>query len=538
MPRGIVRRSVVGMIHEIIEGALVYDGTSAPPRALDVALVADRIALLGDLSDRDAQVRTDGRGCVLAPGFIDVHSHSDELWLADGRCAGKIRQGVTTEIGGNCGTSVAPLLGLARERKVAEAKTVGVDASWRDLDDFFVCVERAGVALNIATLVGLGTTRRSVAGERDDRLDDDETRAQNALVREAIEHGALGVSSGLIYVPSRYADLTELVAAATTAREAGMPRYVSHIRDESDAMLAAVDEAIAVGRAAEVAVHVSHHKAARKKNWGNVHRSLAAMARARASGMAVSADVYPYVAMWTDLATILPDDALTGGREATLERLADPETAVALALRLALDRAGEWHDILISTVGSERNAPLAGLRVDELAERWRLSPPRAALRLLREEALDVQAIFFAMDEDDVASILSADFVSIGSDASARALDGPTAVGLPHPRTFGCFPRVFGRFVRGRRTLELGEAIRRMTSLAADQFGLVDRGRIVRGGYADLVLFDAAQIVDVATYDRPYAYPRGIDSVWVNGCAVVRAGEATGARPGRALRGGR
>jgi len=526
------------MIDEIIEGALVYDGCSTSPRTIDVGLVAERIALLGNLAEHDAYRRTNGRERTLAPGFIDVHSHSDELWLADGRCLGKIRQGVTTEIAGNCGTSVAPLQGLARERKVAAARAVGVDASWRDLDEFFASVERSGVALNVATLVGLGTTRRCVAGDRDGRLEANEARAQRALVRETIEHGALGVSSGLIYVPSRYAEFDELVACATAAREAGMARYVSHIRDESDAMLAAVDEALAIGRAAEVAVHVSHHKAARKKNWGTVHRSLAAIARARAAGLAASADAYPYVAMWTDLTTILPEDALAGGREATLARLADPPTATALALRLALDRDGEWHDIMVSTVGSERNAPLAGLRVDELAERWRLSPPRAALRLLREEALDVQAIFFALDEDDVASVLSADFVSIGSDAAARALDGPTVQGLPHPRTFGCFPRVFGRYVRGRRTLELGEAIRRMTSLAADQFGLVDRGRIALGGYADLVLFDAAAIVDVATYAQPYAYPRGIEAVWVNGRAVVRGGEATGARPGRALRGGR
>jgi len=526
------------MIQEIIEGALVYDGTSAAPRTIDLGLVDDRIALLGNLAERDAYARTDGRGRALAPGFIDVHSHSDELWLADGRCVGKIRQGVTTEIGGNCGTSVAPLRGLARERKVAEARAVGVAASWRDLDEFFTAVEQHGVALNVATLVGLGTTRRCVAGDRDGRLDAAEAQAQCALVREGIEHGALGVSSGLSYVPSRYADVEELVSCATTAREAGMARYVSHIRDESDAMLAAVEEALAIGRAAEVAVHVSHHKAARKKNWGSVHRSLAAIARARAGGMAASADVYPYVAMWTDLATILPEDARAGGCEATLARLADPETAVALALRLALDRDGEWHDIMISTVGSERNAPLAGLRVDELAERWRLSPPRAALRLLREEELEVQAIFFALNEDDVASVLSADFVSIGSDASARSLDGPSVQGVPHPRTFGCFPRVFGRYVRGRRTLELGEAIRRMTSLAADQFGLLERGRIALGAYADLVLFDAASIVDVATYERPYAYPRGIDAVWVNGRAVVRDGETTGARPGRVLRGGR
>jgi N-acyl-D-amino-acid deacylase len=242
--------------------------------------------------------------------------------------------------------------------------------------------------------------------------------------------------------------------------------------------------------------------------------------------------------MWTDLDTILPDDARDGGREATLERLADPKTATALALRLELERGAEWHDIAISEVGSERNAGLAGMRLDEIAARWRLSPARAAIRLLLEERLEVQAIFFAMNEDDVATVLSADFVSIGSDASARAIDGPTARGVPHPRTFGCFPRVFGRFVRGRHTLELGEAIRRMTSLAAEQFGLQGRGRIELGAYADLVLFDSEQITDTATYDRPFAYPAGIDSVWVNGSAVVRGGNSTGARPGRALRGGR
>jgi len=317
-----------------------------------------------------------------------------------------------------------------------------------------------------------------------------------------------------------------------------MPRYVSHIRDEGDKLLEAVSEALSIGRAADVAVQLSHHKAAGKKNWGKVHRSLEAIACARAGGLAASADVYPYVAMWTDLDTILPEDIVAGGRDAALGRLRDPETAAALALRLQLEREGEWHDIMISTVGSERNAELTGLRLDEIAARWRLSPQRAALRLLDEERLDVQAIFFAMSEDDVATVLSAEFVSLGSDASARAIDGPTARGCPHPRTFGCFPRVFGRFVRGRHTLEIAEAIRRMTSLAADQFGIANRGRIEVGAYADLVLFDAEHIVDRATYERPYAYPDGIDSVWVNGTAVMRGGETTGGRPGRALRGGR
>jgi N-acyl-D-amino-acid deacylase len=235
---------------------------------------------------------------------------------------------------------------------------------------------------------------------------------------------------------------------------------------------------------------------------------------------------------------MLPPDARDGGRPAILERLRDPETAVALALRLELDHAGTWHDVAIASVGSDRNAELAGMRVDEIARAWHLSPPRAVLRLLLEESLSVDAIFFAMSEDDVASVLSAGFVSIGSDASARAISGLTAVGSPHPRTFGCFPRVFGRYVRGRGTLEIGEAIRRMTSLAADQFGLAGRGRIAIGNYADLVLFDAAAIADTATYERPFSYPRGIDSVWVNGSAVVRHGRTTNARPGRALRGGR
>ena len=513
------------MLASIIEGARIYDGVALEPRITDLAIVDDRIALIGDLSERDAYERIDGRGRVLAPGFIDVHSHSDELWLADGRCEGKIRQGVTTEIAGNCGTSCGP-------QRDATAR-------WRNLDEFFGAVERSGVALNVATLVGLGTTRRIVAGERDGRLEAHELRAECDLVRETIEQGALGVSTGLIYVPSRYADNAELVACARTAREAGAARYVSHVRDEGDALLEAVEEALDIGRRAEVAVQLSHHKAARKKNWGKVHRTLDAIAHARARGENVGADVYPYVAMCTDLDTILPHDATEGGTEATLARLADPETAAALALRLTLDRDdAEWHDILISTAGTERNAELAGMRMDEIARMWRLSPARAALRLLGEERLAVAATFFAMDEDDVATVISAGFVSIGSDASARAIDGPTAQGLPHPRTFGCFPRVFGRHVRGRQTLELGEALRRMTSLAADTFGLAERGRIVPGAYADLVLFDPERIVDTATYARPYSYPLGIDSVWVNGASVVRRGESTGVRPGRALRGGR
>ncbi len=526
------------MISTIVEGARIYDGHSATPRQTDLAIVGERIALIGDLAERDANERIDGRGLCLAPGFIDVHSHSDELWLVDGACEGKILQGVTTEIGGNCGTSVAPLRGLAIERKRADARGYGLDLEWEGLDAFFTLVERSGVALNVATLAGLGTIRRGVRGDRDGPLGESELAAARALVREVVEHGALGVSSGLIYTPGRFADTAELVALASAAREAGAGRYATHLRDEGDRSIEAVEEALEIGRLADVAVQFSHHKAWGRKNWGKVHRSLELIARARQRGAQCAADVYPYVAGWTELSTILPAEYARGGREATLARLRDPEQAAVLALRLELEQAGNWHDIKIATAGTERNAELAGERMDDIARAWGLKPARAAIRLLVEENLDVDAIFFAMSEDDVATVLSAEFSAVGSDASARATSGRTARGVPHPRTFGTFPRVFGRFVRGRKTLELAEAIRRMTSLPADLFGIAERGRIAVGAFADLVLFDAETIVDTATYDRPYSYPLGINAVWVNGRAVARNGTPTGARPGRALRGGR
>jgi N-acyl-D-amino-acid deacylase len=513
------------------------------PFVTDVALAEGRIAHIGDCSDRESFVSVACDGLALAPGFIDVHSHSDELWLVDGRMLGKISQGVTTEIGGNCGTSAAPLYGSARTKKERDARSYGIEVEWTTFDEFFGAIEHAGIAANVASLVGLGTTRSAISGESARRLERDELTAQARLVREAVEQGALGVSSGLIYEPSRYADLAELTACAIAAREAGAPRYVSHVRDEGDELIAAIDEALAVGSHADVAVRCSHHKSQGRRNWGKVHQTLEMISRARGRGADVAVDAYPYIASWTGLATILPDALRRGGAPATLTRLRDPEVvaATALALSLARDPAtgGEsWHDILITDVASEQNAGFAGYRIDELAAHWRLSPARAAIRLLVEEDLRVECAFFSMSEDDVATVLSAEFCCIGSDASARAYTGITARGVPHPRTYGCFPRVFGRFVRGRGTLSTEEAVRRMTSLPADLFGLADRGRIVAGAHADLVVFDPKTIVDRATYERPFAPPDGVRDVFVNGTAVLRDAAYTGARPGRVLRGGR
>lgn len=526
------------MLATILQNASIVDGSGSARFTTDVGIAGDRIALIGDLSERDAAEKVDCSGKILAPGFIDVHSHSDELWLALPRCDGKIAQGVTTEIGGNCGISAAPLAGVALEKMRRSARHYGVDVEWRSFDEFFSTIERNGVAMNVASLVGLGTTRSLVSGESERRLESDEIRTQAAFVREACEHGALGVSSGLIYPPSQYADAAELIAMAAAAREAGAPMYASHVRNEGDRLLEAIEEALHVGERAQTSVQCSHHKAQGKRNWGKVHRSLEMIERARARGMNAFADVYPYVASWTELATILPDDVRFGGVAATLERLRDPESATAVALSLSLRSTSDWHDILITSVGSERNANVAGMRMDEIAARWHLSASHAAIRLLQEEELEVEAVFFTMSEDDVATVLSADFVSVGSDASARALSGVTARGVPHPRTFGTFPRIFGRFVRGRNTLTTEEAVKRMTSLPAAAFGLRDRGTIAAGQFADLLVFDEDSIADTATYERPYALPVGIDHVYVNGQAVISAGAFTNARPGRVLRNGK
>jgi N-acyl-D-amino-acid deacylase len=413
-----------------------------------------------------------------------------------------------------------------------------LDVQWRGLHDFFSLVEKNGVALNVATLVGLGTTRQVIAGDSERRLESDEIAAQARIVREACEQGALGVSSGLIYPPSMYADIDELTAMAIAAREANAPRYASHIRNEADEAVAATEEALEVGRRAEVTVQCSHHKASGKKNWGKVHQTLALIDRARSRGIDAYCDVYPYIASWTELASILPPESRYGGVAATLERLSNPETAAAIALYLNFNQDAAWHDMLITEVSSEKNAHLAGMRMDEIARTWWLSPAHAAIKLLREEKLDVGAVFFKMNEDDVATVLSADFCCVGSDASIRALDGPTARGVPHPRTFGTFPRVFRRFVKQRGTLETVDAVRRMTSLPASIFGLRDRGSIETGKFADIVVFDREAVRDTATYEQPYSFPEGIEHVFVNGRPVLLHRTFTTQRPGRVLRNGR
>ncbi|TAM62388.1 hypothetical protein EPN52_00410 [bacterium] len=524
------------MLSIIFRDARLYDGRGGPPQVVDVATYRDRIALIGRLNEREAREVIDCRGLALCPGFIDIHSHTDELWLAEPRMESKLLQGVTTEIGGNCGASAAPLVDAGlRRRRAQRLRVYGVDVTWSNVDEFLALVAHEHPAINVATLIGLGTTRANVAGDDPRPLAREQIQAQARLVREAVEAGAWGVSSGLVYPPGSHATTEELTAMAQAAAAAGSALYATHLRSESDGLEEAVDEALHVGAAAGVSVLLSHHKAWGKRNWGRVHRTLATVDAARDHGQPVFADAYPYLGAWTELAQMLPADARSGGIDATLERLRDPAQRTALALTLELSWQGRWHEVLITDVASARNEELVGLRLDDVARRWRMQPAAALLRLLDEEDLTPAAIFFEMTQSDVDAVFSARFVAVGSDASARALRGVTARGLPHPRAFGAFPRAVGRYSRRRHVFDVAEGVRRATSLPAEILGLHGRGTIEEGAYADLVLFDDDTLIDRATYEQPTLPPEGIRAVYVNGVCASREGTLTGERPGHVLR---
>jgi len=528
------------VLDTVLESGLIVDGRGNKPYVTDVGLVADRIARLGDCSDAEAVQRLNCRGLVVAPGFIDMHSHTDEILLIAPTADSKIRQGVTTEVGGNCGFSPAPLNEQMLADKQDELrKRYGFEnVDWTDFDGFFSALEHSPAVLNFCCLAGLGTVRNAINATLPQPLDADTRKQAQHLVREACEQGAIGISSGLIYPPGRFADTDELVDMAQTASAAGGGLYASHIRNEGSELLAAVDEALTIGRRAACAVQLSHHKASGRRNWGKVHESLAAVDRARASGLDVVLDQYPYKASCTGLDVILPADVNIGGPHEIAARLRDPRYAALVALRIELEYGGRWHEVMISSVASARNRHFEGMTIADIAVATGRSPVMAALRLLVEELLDVSAIYFTMCEDDVRTVLSYRFTCIGSDASARALEGVTAAGKPHPRAYGTFPRIFKHYVRDKRLLSLEEAVRRASFLPAQRLGLRNRGSIAESAFADLVVFDQFSIADTATYADPHHYPNGIPHVFVNGAAVVQDGKTTGARAGRVLRKGR
>jgi N-acyl-D-aspartate/D-glutamate deacylase len=491
----------------VIRGGTVHDGTGSPGLRADVGVNGDRIETVGTITSR-GRTELDATGLAVCPGFIDVHSHDDYAVLLDPGIPAKVMQGVTTAVVGNCGSGVVPFeAGLQRFSRVHPG---ACPAPWDGFAGYLARVDETHPALNVAVLMGHGTLRAGAMGLEQRAPSTAELDRMRAWVREGVAAGAVGLSTGLIYEPGRHATTEEVIALA---RELGGPAgglYATHMRNEADALLEAVREAIRISEEAGVPVQISHHKASGRNNWGRVRDSLALIDEARARGLDVTADQYPYTAGSTSFAAVIQNGAFRRDSPGGLGQLQAEQVLIASA-----PKHPDWE----------------GSRLSALAERWGLSVPDASERLLREEGEACFVIIFTMDEADVRTVLAHPTTMIGS-------DGVPAGSKPHPRLYGCFPRILGHYVREERVLDLRTAIHRMTGMPAAKFQLAGRGVVRPGAFADLVVFDPARIADVATYEEPRRFPEGIRAVYVNGVTAARNGAPTEARPGRALRRGR
>jgi N-acyl-D-amino-acid deacylase len=523
-----------------IDGATVIDGTGRGGSRTDIGISDDTIVAVGDLSRETAGKVLNATGRTVTPGFIDMHSHSDWRLWGNRRAESKIRQGVTTEVVGNCGFSPAPVATEFVDDLKAFALYIptGMDFTWRSVGEYLQAFDRDGTSLNVVQLVGHGTLRIAAMGfARRPPTGAELTRMQR-IMGDAMNEGAWGLSTGLIYAPGSWATTEEIIAVAkAAARYRGF--YASHIRGEGATLLDAVREAIRVGREGSLPVQVSHIKAAGRPNWGKVADVLALIDEARAEGLDVMGDVYPYTASSTSLRTALPDWALEGGVAGMLKRLADPGVRAQIRAELE-DRANThsltsrmgWEHVMISWCPKRKDAE--GHRVSEIAAARRLDPLDAVFELLRDADGVASMILFQLDEADLKRALAHPAVMIGSDGSALAPYGDNAAGKPHPRSYGTFPRVLGHYAREQRVLTLAEAVHKMTGLPARRLGLRDRGEIRQGARADLVVLDPRKVADQATFDDPHRYPIGIEHVMVNGRFVIKDGEHTGSLPGKVL----
>jgi N-acyl-D-amino-acid deacylase len=523
----------------VIRGGTVVDGTGAPVYAADVALNGDAIAAVGSIAAEQGRRVLDATGLHVCPGFIDIHTHSDGDILQYPTADSRVRQGVTTELAGNCGSSAAPLAGLGLDDRKKVYVDDGVTPDWSSVATYLARLERTGISINQAMLLGQGTLRENAIGNVDRPLAAGEMAAVLRAVEQGMEDGAFGVSTGLEYTPGRYTPTDEIVAMArVVARYGGL--YASHTRNEEKTLLEAVDEAIAIGRRSGARVEISHLKASGRPNWDKQRAALDLIESARRDGVSVLADAYPYTAYSTGLTVNLSGWAREGSNADIVGRLRNPETRARIRKEVVAqiaDEIGDYSLIVISSVKTAGNRPLIGKNLVEIAKGWGGEPVDALLRLLEEEDASVGYIGHGMSPENVEMVLRHPLVMIGSDGSSMAPVGKAAQSRPHPRSYGAFARVLSHYSRERSLFDLPAAVRKMTSMPADQIGLRDRGRIARGARADIVVFDAARVKDEATFADPHRYPTGIRHVLVNGTPVVEAGAHTGARPGRGLRRG-
>lgn len=512
-----------------IKNSTIIDGTGNPPFIANIGIKKDRIVYIG--RDTFSAKRTiNAKECILTPGFIDTHSHSDFTCLADPRAEGKITQGITTEINGNCGFSASPMLGDVVERRLPELSSYGLNP-WNTLKEYVALLKKAKPAVNFATLCGHGNIRGSVMGYKNSKATKSSLKKMKELLQKEMLSGVIGFSTGLIYPPGIFADTEEIVELArVTALHKGI--YTTHMRSEGDSLLAAVEETVLIGKKAKISVHISHLKTSGEDNWWKIDAILKIFEDAHKQGVRITADRYPYIASATELSAFLPSWITEGSREDILKRL--KSTMIRAEIKNSLENRGNYflNRILISEVASERDKSLEGRILGELTDLSNAC--HFICDLLIRSNLYVDVIYFGMSEENLKKILSQPYVMIGTDASARCRDGITVRGKPHPRGFGSFPRFIKKYVLDEGILSLQEAIKKITYLPAKVFRIKKRGIIKEGYFADIVIFDPSTIKDRATFEEPFRFSAGIKYVIVNGEISVEDNEPTGKRNGRIL----
>jgi N-acyl-D-aspartate/D-glutamate deacylase len=527
----------------VIANGHIIDGTGSPWYAGDVAISAGRIAAIGNLSRASRKRTIDVHGMIVAPGFIDMLGQSELTVLVDPRLPSKIFQGITTEITGE-GNSVAPMNDAIVKEGQPQFRHYEIDPDWRTFRQYFARTQKRGIGINMGHYVGATTVREMVIGYDNRAPSPDELKRMQSLVAEAMQQGALGLSTSLQYPPAPYAHTDELVALATTASQYGGV-YATHMRSEGDAEMAALEETFRIGAEAHIPVEIFHLKVSGRRNWGKAAQVIRSIEAARARGVDVAADTYAYTAWENSFSAFIPPWAHDGGSDALIARLKDPATRARIRedmMTPSMEWDNEWlaikgpQDILITAVVNKELAKYQGKRVSEIAQEWQEEPIDAICDFLIKDLAGTSVAVFGMDEPDVRLILQQPWVSVDNDAAGASLEGLLATEHPHPRAYGTFPRILHKYVRDEHALTLSDAIRKFSALPAQREHLVDRGVLKLGMWADLVVFDADTIHEVATFEDPNQLSVGMKYVLVNGIPVIDMGKMTGALPGQVLHG--
>ena len=525
----------------IIKNSAVYNGTGSEAQHVDLAIRGDRIAGVGDYKNATAKTVIDARGLAVAPGFINMLSWSTESLIQDGRSQSEIRQGVTTEIMGE-GESMGPLNDRVREFMLKQQADIKYDITWKTLAEYLQFLEKRGISCNVASFIGATTIRQNVIGFDDRPPTPQELDQMRELVRKEMEAGALGIGTSLIYPPAFYAKTDELIELCKVAAKY-KGKYISHMRSEGNQLLEAFDELLRISREAGIPAEVYHIKAAGQKNWGKIDNLLSRIESAQKEGLNIRANMYTYTAGGTGLDACFPPWTEDGGYPALFKRLRDPATREKIKAEVKID-SDKWENLYLSAgspdriilVGfkSEKLKPLTGKSLAEVAKIRGKDPIDTAMDLVAEDESRIGAVYFMMSEENVKKEIAKPWISFGSDEASQAPEGVFLKSNPHPRAYGNFARVLGKYVRDEKAIALPEAIRRLSALPATNLGLDHRGFLKEGMFADVVVFDPATIADHATFEKPQQYATGVKHVFVNGTQVIKDGEHTGAKPGRAL----